>query len=154
MSQRQTRANPNPHTVPATPPAVASTSVANPEEVPVSLTEDFGRDKNLKTLLKSLQPKAFTGEGVDVPKILEEWIMSMDDYFALAEYNALAQGIMGRAKLEGPAKLWWKLHCQSQGKTENFVGWEDLKKSLKECYLPLNFSTVKMNEFLSCARKG
>ena len=80
--------------------------------------------------------------------------MSMDDYFALAEYNALAQGIMGRAKLEGPAKLWWKLHCQSQGKAENSVGWEDLKKSLKERYLPLNFSTDKMNEFLSCVRKG
>ena len=29
-----------------------------------------------------------------------------------------------------------------------------LNKSLKERYLPLNYSTVKMNEFLSCVRRG
>ena len=166
MSQRRTRANPRPSAAavpplaeapvaPIVPPAVAPVaSIVAPTVMKVAPTEDFGRDKNLKTLLKSLQPKAFTGERVDVPKILEEWIMSMDDYFALVEYNALAQGIMGRAKLEGPAKLWWKLHCQSQGKAENSVGWEDLKKCLKERYLPLNFSTDKMNEFLSYVRKG
>ena len=73
--------------------------------------EDFGRDKDLKTLLKHLQPKAFKAEGADIPKILEEWIISMDDYFALANYNSIAQGIMGKAKLEGSAKLWWKLQC-------------------------------------------
>ena len=116
--------------------------------------EDFGQDKNLKTLLKSVQPKAFTGEGIDIPKILEEWIIAMDDYFALAEYNTIAQGIMGRAKIEGPAKLWWKLHCQTQGRAEITMSWEELKASLKECYLPLNHSTIKMNEFLSCVRKG
>ena len=77
----------------------------------------------------------------------------MDDYFALANYNPIAQGIMGRAKLEESATLWWKLHCQTQGKVENFVGWEELQKSLGGRYLPLNYSTIKMNEFLSCARK-
>ena len=39
--------------------------------------------------------------------------MSMDDYFALAGYNSLAQGIMGRAKLEGSTKFWWKLHLRN-----------------------------------------
>ena len=34
------------------------------------------------------------------------------------------------------------------------MSWEELKTSLKERYLPLNHSTVKMNEFLSCVRKG
>ena len=56
----------------------------------VAEREDFGRDKDLKTLLKHLQPKAFKGEGADIPKILEEWIISMDDYFALADYNYIA----------------------------------------------------------------
>ena len=69
--------------------------------VEVAEREDFRRDKDLKTLLKHLQPKAFKGEGNDIPKILEEWIISLDDYFALANYNSIAQGIMGRAKLEG-----------------------------------------------------
>ena len=54
----------------------------------------------------------------------------MDDYFALANYNFIAQGIMGRAKLEGSAKLWWKLHCQTQGKAQNSMGWVELKKNL------------------------
>ena len=78
----------------------------------------------------------------------------MDDYFALANYNSIDQGIMGRAKLEGSAKLWWKLHCQTQGKTKNFVGLAKSKKSLRERYLLLNYSIVKMNEFLSCVKKG
>ena len=81
----------------------------NPSPPPVQHAvevEDFDRDKDIKNLLKTLQPKAFTGEGSDVPKGLEEWIMSMEDYFALAGYNTLAKGIMGRAKLDGPAKLW------------------------------------------------
>ena len=129
-------------------------SSLNPSGMDNPEIEDFGRDKNLKNLLKNLQPKAFTGEGNNIPKILEEWIMSMDDYFALAGYNAVAQGIMGRAKLEGSARLWWKLHCQTQGKLETTMGWEELKASLKERYLPLNYATTKMNEFLSCVRKG
>ena len=85
---------------------------------------------------------------------LEEWVMAMEDYFALSGYNALAQGLMGRAKLEGPAKLWWKLNCQSRIVTETSQGWEELKYHLKERYLPLNYDTTKMNEFLSCARRG
>ena len=61
---------------------------------------------------------------------------------------------MGRAKLDGPAKLWWKLHCQTMGRIEKSMSWDELKGNLKERYLPLNYSTVKMNEFLSCVRKG
>ena len=61
--------------------------------------------------MKNIQPKVFIGYEIDIPKILEEWIMSMDEYFSLANYNVVAQGLMGRAKLEGSTKLWWKLHC-------------------------------------------
>ena len=63
--------------------------------------KDFGRDKDIKNLLKTLQPKAFTGEGFDVPKDLEEWIMSMEDYFDLAGYNAVVQGIMDEPSYGG-----------------------------------------------------
>ena len=91
MSQRQTCANPNPRVAPINPPAVAPNPVNNPVAESSVLSKDFGRDQNLKTLLKSLQPKIFTGEGNNVPKILEEWIMSMEDYFALAKYNGRIQ---------------------------------------------------------------
>ena len=75
------------------------------------LVEDFGKDKDLRNLLKSLQPKPFVGEGSDVPKILEEWIITMDDYFQLAGYNEAAKGVLARAKLDGSAKTWWKSSC-------------------------------------------
>ena len=52
----------------------------------------------------------------------------MDDYFALANDNPIAQGIMGRARLEGSAKLWWKLHCQTQGKARKFCGMGRIKE--------------------------
>ena len=67
--------------------------------------EDFVRDKALKTLLKSLQPKNLLGKGDNISNILEEWIIEMEDYFALAKYNPVAQGIMGKAKLTRSAKL-------------------------------------------------
>ena len=100
-------------TLPSPPTNVENLGSSNPLANPIGMAEkeDFGRYKDLKTIIKSLQPKSFKGEGEDVPKILEEWIMSMDAYFALAGYNTLAQGIMGRANLVGSAKLWWKLHC-------------------------------------------
>ena len=47
-----------------------------------------------------------------------------------------------------------ELHSQSHSKPKNSIGWEELKKSLKEHYLPLNYTTVKMNEFLSCIKRG
>ena len=39
------------------------------------IPEGFGRDKDLKTLLKSLQPKNFSGEEDNVSNTLEEWII-------------------------------------------------------------------------------
>ena len=34
------------------------------------------------------------------------------------------------------------------------MGWEELKKGLKQRYLPLNYTTIKMNEFLFCVKRG
>lgn len=136
-------------------PAAVPPSTAEVENLQVNVArEHFGRDKDFKTLFKGIEPKAFKGEGEDVPKELEEWLMAMDDYFALIGYNTLAQGLLGRAKLDGKVKLWWKLQCHSQGKTEASVGWGELKRNLKEHFLPLNYDTDKMNEFLSCVRRG
>ena len=100
---------------------------------PIPLTqEDFGRDKDLKTLLKSLQPKNFSSEGDNVSNTLEEWIIEIEDYFALAKYNSVAQGIMGKAKLTGSTKIWWKLNYQSRGVAEVTQYWNELKTRLKE----------------------
>ena len=38
----------------------------------VSPVDDFGEDKDLCNLLKTLHPKPFSGKGTDVPKILKE----------------------------------------------------------------------------------
>ena len=110
---------------PLVPPPVDLTC---PKEARNPPKEDFGRDKDLRNLLKNLQPKAFMGEGKDVPKILEEWIISMEEYFQLAEYNCTAKSIMGRAKLEGIAKTWWKISCKNRGVQENTQSWEEIRK--------------------------
>ena len=47
--------------------------------------EDFGKNKDLKTLLKSLQSRAFIGKGDQGPNNLKEWIIG---------YNTIAQGSM------------------------------------------------------------
>ena len=73
MSQKQTCANPNPQFAPATPLTAASILVNNPIVEPSALSR---RDQNLTTLLKSLQFRTSIGQGNDVPKVLEEWIMS------------------------------------------------------------------------------
>ena len=61
---------------------------------------------------------------------------------------------MGRAKITRPAKLWWKLNCQSRGVAKVTQHWNELKTRLKERYYPLNFETLKMNEFLACSEKS
>ena len=80
-------------TIPTNPIVAASLGSSNliVDSTDSSSLEDFGKDEDMKNLLKTLLTKAFIGEGTNVPKILEEWIMSMDDYFALAGYNATAQ---------------------------------------------------------------
>ena len=77
----------------------------------------------------------------------------MDGYFQLAGYNDIAKGILGRAKLDGSAKTWWKSSCQTRGVVESTQGWGQVKTHLRERYLPLNYSTTKMNEFSFCTRR-
>ncbi|MCO5597058.1 hypothetical protein L7F22_051132 [Adiantum nelumboides] len=120
----------------------------------IVLKEDFGRDKDLKTLLKTIQPEPFTREDSDNASKLEEWIISMEDYFDLAEYNFVANGIMGRAKIKGPAKIWWKLNRKSRDVLEITQSWEELQLCLRERYSPPNYLTTKMNEFLACVWRG
>ncbi|MCO5575859.1 hypothetical protein L7F22_029664 [Adiantum nelumboides] len=122
----------------------------------IVLKEDFGRDKDLKTLLKTVQLGPFAGEDSDNASKLEEWIISIEDYFDLAEYNFVAKGIMDRAKIKGPAKIWWKLNCKSRGRgvLEITQSWEELQLRLRERYSPPNYLTTKMNEFLACVRRG
>ncbi|MCO5562803.1 hypothetical protein L7F22_016435 [Adiantum nelumboides] len=120
----------------------------------IVLKEDFGRDKDLKTLLKTVQPEPFTRKDLDNASKLEEWIISMEDYVDLGEYNFVAKGIMGRAKIKGPAKIWWKLNCKSRGVLEITQSWEELQLRLRERYSPPNYLTTKMNEFLACVRRG
>ncbi|MCO5612783.1 hypothetical protein L7F22_067053 [Adiantum nelumboides] len=120
----------------------------------IVLKEDFGWDKDLKNLLKIVQPKPFTVEDSDNACKLEERIISMEDYFDLAEYNSVAKDIMGRAKIKVPAKIWWKLNCKSRGVVEITQSWEELQLRLRERYSPPNYLTTKMNEFLACVQRG
>ena len=121
MSSKQTCANPNPQVAPIIPLAVVSIPAINPIVEPSTLSEDFGRDQNLKALLKSLQPWTFTGEGNDVPQVLEEWIMSMEDYFALAEYNSGSRNY-GKSKIGRVSQAVVEVALPNSGKKGKFSG--------------------------------
>ena len=60
--------------IPSSPMIIASPGSSNLllDSTESSNLEDFGKDKDMKNLLKTLQPKAFRGEGTNVPKILEK----------------------------------------------------------------------------------
>ncbi|MCO5577752.1 hypothetical protein L7F22_031584 [Adiantum nelumboides] len=120
----------------------------------IVLREDFGHDKDLKNLLKTIQHQPFTVEDSDNASKLKEWIVSMEDYFDLAKYNSIAKGIMGRAKIKRPAKILWKLNCKSRGVVETTQCWEELQPRLRKRYLSPNYLTTKMNEFLVCVQRG
>ncbi|MCO5563571.1 hypothetical protein L7F22_017216 [Adiantum nelumboides] len=79
---------------------------------------------------------------------------SMEDYFDLVEYNSVPKGIMGRAKIKGLAKIWWKLNCKSRGVLKITQSWEELQLRLRERYSPPDYLTTKMNEFLACVQRG
>ena len=87
-----------------------------------------------------------------MPKLLGEWVISIEDYFQFAGYNEVAKSILGCAKLEGSAKTWWKSNCKDRNVAKSTQRWEVIKEQLHERYLPLNYSTAKMNEFLACMR--
>lgn len=78
------RKAPTPPTNPAPARSLANQeNTANPKVIDnVMESKEFGRDKDLKALLKTLQPKYFMGEGFDVPKDLEEWISAVEDYLS------------------------------------------------------------------------
>ncbi|MCO5548838.1 hypothetical protein L7F22_002300 [Adiantum nelumboides] len=129
-------------------------NIKSSEMPDIVLKEDFGSDKDLKTLLKTVEPEPFTVKDLDNASKLEEWIISMEDYFDLAKYNFVAKGIMGRVKIKGQAKIWWNLNCKSRGVLEITQSWEELQLRLREWYSPPNYLTTKMNEFLACVRRG
>ena len=57
-------------------------------------------------MLWKSQPKNFSGEGRDIGKVLEEWIVErMDDYFDLAQSIEENKATMARFKLKKTTKL-------------------------------------------------
>ena len=102
---------PRPQIVPPIPAAPVPDQKVDDTEVVPTEAKDSRRDKDLTSLLKSLQPKAFIGKGINIPKDLDECIISMGDYLGYTGYNVAAQALMGQAKLSKLAKTWWKINC-------------------------------------------
>lgn len=79
----------------------------------------------------------------------EVWIEALDDYFSTTGIRVENQSIFARLHLISEAKLWWKQWCRDTEVTEESRTWQDIKKAVKECYLPPSHESIKMNEFFN-----
>ena len=92
-----------------------------------------------------MQPPSFKGEGAEIEKVAEAWIEQMDDYFSAAGTTPANQAMLSMFRLTGEAKLWWKQHCRDRGVAENSQSWTDVKRAIKERYLPPTHESLMMN---------
>ncbi len=80
--------------------------------------------------------KTFVGEGSVTPKVLKEWIMSMDDYFCLSWVQYVDSKKQGeRLSWRESARLGWKCIVRLEAGLGNSRGWNKLKDRLVEHYL-------------------
>ena len=88
------------------------------------------------------ESKAF--DGSRNAKELENFIFDMEEYFKATHIKESDQVTISTMYLSGDAKLWWRSrkHEDASAGRPAIVTWEDLKKELREQFLPLNASWV------------
>ncbi|ERN06780.1 hypothetical protein AMTR_s00005p00170100, partial [Amborella trichopoda] len=85
--------------------------------------------------VKVPEPKPFGG--ARVAKELENFLWDMEQYFTAACAHEEDQVTVTSMYLTGDTKLWLRT-CMANGSRPPIVGWKDLKRELKEQFLPGN----------------
>ncbi|ERM96849.1 hypothetical protein AMTR_s00128p00115590 [Amborella trichopoda] len=85
--------------------------------------------------VKVPEPKPFSG--ARVAKELQNFLWDMEQYFTIARAHEEKHVTVTSTYLTRDAKLWWKTRM-TDGSRPPIVGWEDLKRELKEQFLPGN----------------
>eukprot|EP00253_Pinus_taeda_P010499 PITA_10499 len=77
----------------------------------------------------------------------EAWLINMNKYFQLYEYDHNLKARLAIFQLQGKATLWWEEVKIVKGVTEQTITWDSFQKYFKERYLTERFYDEKAREF-------
>eukprot|EP00253_Pinus_taeda_P028245 PITA_28245 len=93
---------------------------------------------------RKIKPPHFDGEQEEAA---EAWIINMNKYFKLYEYDNNLKARLAIFQLQGKATLWWEEVKIVKGVTEQNITWDNFKRFFKERYLTEHFYDEKAREF-------
>jgi hypothetical protein len=102
------------------------------------------RKWNCRENSEKLNPHIFDGEQEEAA---EAWLINMNKYFQLYEYDHNLKARLAIFQLQGKATLWWEEIKIVKGVSERTITWEKFQKYFKERYLTERFYDEKAREF-------
>eukprot|EP00253_Pinus_taeda_P018663 PITA_18663 len=93
---------------------------------------------------RKIKPPHFDGEQEEAA---EAWLINMNKYFQLYEYDHNLKARLAIFQLQGKATLWWEEVKIVKGVTEETITWDNFQKYFKERYLTERFYDEKAREF-------
>eukprot|EP00253_Pinus_taeda_P033962 PITA_33962 len=93
---------------------------------------------------RKIKPPHFDGEQEEAA---EAWIINMNKYFQLYEYDNNLKARLAIFQLQGKATLWWEEVKIVKGVTEQNITWDSFQRFFKERYLMERFYDEKAREF-------
>eukprot|EP00253_Pinus_taeda_P032829 PITA_32829 len=91
-----------------------------------------------------IKPPHFDGEHEETA---EAWLINMNKYFQLYEYDHNLKAQLAIFQLQGKATLWWEEVKIVKGVTEQTITWDNFQRFFKERYLTERFYDEKAKEF-------
>eukprot|EP00253_Pinus_taeda_P028842 PITA_28842 len=93
---------------------------------------------------RKIKPPHFDGEQEEAA---EAWLINMNKYFQLYEYDHNLKARLAIFQLQGKATLWWEEVKIVKGVTEQTITWDNFQRYFKEIYLTERFYDEKAKEF-------
>eukprot|EP00253_Pinus_taeda_P015743 PITA_15743 len=93
---------------------------------------------------RKIKPPHFDGEQEEAA---EAWLINMNKYFQLYEYDHNLKARLAIFQLQGKATLWWEEVKIVKGVTEQTITWDNFQKYFKVRYLTERFYDEKAREF-------
>eukprot|EP00253_Pinus_taeda_P033796 PITA_33796 len=93
---------------------------------------------------RKIKPPHFDGEQEEAA---EAWLINMNKYFQLYEYDHNFKARLDIFQLQGKATLWWEEVKIVKGVMEQTITWENFQRYFKERYLTERFYDEKVREF-------
>eukprot|EP00253_Pinus_taeda_P018243 PITA_18243 len=93
---------------------------------------------------RKIKPPHFDGEQEEAA---EAWLINMNKYFQLYEYDHNLKARLAIFQLQGKATLWWEEVKIVKGVNEQTITWDNFQRYFKERYLTERFYDEKAKEF-------